>query len=236
LGGGLGGERQSPHTPLGRQATPGLTHSSAATRDCDQRTQAEESNGRTEQNRVPPGANGPPRTGQLAGAGDVAHAWRPSASAGGRAAPCTSRADHGPEPQRCQIFSKAVWWGGGGGQTGTFHRAHATTCVGLPDVTPLKLVRLRKSSHEHDRRCRPTPAKTAQMLDRAQAFGDEVFIRQRSQSDRDSQVQHKWGCCGFQPPVVDGQGRVTAPTAAGESMASRHRIHGLPSSRTTSRA
>ena len=33
-----------------------------------------------------------------------------------------------------------------------------------------------------------------------------------------------------------GDGRVTAPTAAGGSMASRHRRHGLPSSRTRPRA
>ena len=75
--GGLGGEWCSQ---IGRQATPGVTHSSAA-------------------------------AGQLAGAGDGTHTWRPSASAGGRVAPCTSRADHSPEPQQCQIFSKAVWWG-----------------------------------------------------------------------------------------------------------------------------
>ena len=66
---------------------------------------------------VPPRPSGHPgvthssaAAGQLAGAGDGTHTWRPSASAGGRVAPCTSRADHSPEPQQCQIFCKAVWW------------------------------------------------------------------------------------------------------------------------------
>ena len=80
VGVALGGGSEENGAQIGRQATPGVTHSSAA-------------------------------AGQLAGAGDGMHTWRPSACAGGRVAPRTSRADHSPEPdllQSCLV-------GGGGG-------------------------------------------------------------------------------------------------------------------------
>ena len=71
VGVALGGGSEENGAQIGRQATPGVTHSSAA-------------------------------AGQLAGAGDGIHTWRPSACAGGRVAPRTSRADHSPEPDLLQ--------------------------------------------------------------------------------------------------------------------------------------
>ena len=50
-----------------------------------------------------------------------------------------------------------------GAQTGTFTHTYATTCMGAPTITPLGLVRPCKLSHRCERRCRPTPAKMAQI-------------------------------------------------------------------------
>ena len=80
VGVALGGGSEENGAQIGRQATPGVTHSSAA-------------------------------AGQLAGAGNGIHTWRPSACAGGRVAPRTSRADHSPEPDLLQ----SCLAGGGGG-------------------------------------------------------------------------------------------------------------------------
>ena len=100
--------------------------------------------------------------GQLAGAGDGIHNWRPSASAGGRVAPRTSRADHSPNHNNARSSPKLFGGGRTGGQTGTFTHTYATTCIGAPTITPLGLARRCKLSHRCGRRCRPTPAKMAQ--------------------------------------------------------------------------